>query len=214
MRYVTNASLAVNSEYTGSTVALENNTLTKKRVPSERELLIFPDTKLPLEAFLAQTSFELTAEILKQRGMRNAFEKTIRFPGHYRAIKSLQELGFFAKEPIVIGQKEIIPFEVAYFLFEKNIPEAKEDFLILYIRFEKTEGCLALFLCRNTAEMVLTAMQRNHLCACGCHRASSCREKAPGRSVSTEEVIDFEILTTALQEMGLKIEVQRFEKNQ
>lgn len=44
--------------------------------------------------------------------LENTYEKTIRWPGHYDAIKTFKECGMLDKEPIEVDGKEVVPREV------------------------------------------------------------------------------------------------------
>lgn len=100
------------------------------------------------------------------KGVREMWEKTLRYPGHVEKIKLLQALGFFDEEPTEVDEANIIPKEVTARLFEKKLrkPEIR-DLVAILIRVIGTEDGQEIkysyrILDRYDAKRKVTAMAR------------------------------------------------------
>lgn len=194
-------------EYAGSVTVLEGGELVTKEVPTDCERISIAGFSEPFEAFLAQTAFGLTAKALQRCGVKNAFEKTLRFPGHYSVIKSLADLGFFSKDPVTLRNKEIVPFELTSLLFEKNLPESKEDFLVFLVVFEKagkTLGSVSSTV-RFDAINGLTAMQRSTSSVVAALAKMIADKNVLSGAYLPEEVIAYRPLLETLMRFGIPI---------
>ena len=62
------------------------------------------------------------------KGIRNMWEKTLRYPGHAEKIKMLEALGFFDEDPIDVRNTRLPPREVTIELLKKKLqrPEIKD----------------------------------------------------------------------------------------
>jgi len=62
------------------------------------------------------------------KGIRNMWEKTLRYPGHAEKIKMLEALGFFDEDPIDVRSTRLPPREVTIELLKKKLqrPEIKD----------------------------------------------------------------------------------------
>jgi len=55
------------------------------------------------------------------KGVKDMWEKTLRYPGHTEKIKLLKTLGFFSSETIEVGDMKVSPLKVAAKLLEKKL---------------------------------------------------------------------------------------------
>jgi len=54
-------------------------------------------------------------------GVKNLYEKTLRYPGHVEKVKLLRELGFFSEEPVRVLGSDVMPKMVSARIFEKSL---------------------------------------------------------------------------------------------
>jgi lysine 6-dehydrogenase len=54
-------------------------------------------------------------------GVKEMWEKTLRYPGHARSIRLLQSLGFFRRDPLRIGGSRVRPREVTARLLDRTL---------------------------------------------------------------------------------------------
>jgi len=71
------------------------------------------------------------------KGVRNMWEKTLRYPGHVEKIKVLRSLGFFSETPVAVGDDRVVPRDLATVLLGQRlgVPGVK-DFLALSVAVE------------------------------------------------------------------------------
>ena len=89
------------------------------------------------EAFYTRMPFGPTARALREAGVKNAFSKTLRLKGHHQVLMALKELGLLSENGLWIGANRIVPLEVTERLFDQNIPEAENDYMIFRVVFKK-----------------------------------------------------------------------------
>lgn len=68
------------------------------------------------------------------------FEKTLRYSGHLAMIRSLYDLGFFAKDKLKIGKAEVSPREMTAQLFSKAFAGEEPDVTILRVEAHEARG--------------------------------------------------------------------------
>lgn len=54
-------------------------------------------------------------------GVKNLYEKTLRYPGHVEKVKMLRELGFFSEESVRVLGNDVLPKLVTARIFEKSL---------------------------------------------------------------------------------------------
>jgi len=194
-------------EYTGTVEVLEDGKLVTKKVPCEQEDIFVNGSLGALEAFLAQTSFGLTAKILQELGVKNAFEKTVRFPGHYTVVKALQELGFLSQDSFRVNDTAVIPLDFTTELINQNLPDAADDFLFLKIFFEKSgKGMLqAEMMLYNDTNTGFSAMQRSTASVVAIVANMLAEKKLPAGAYLPEQEIDYKDVLNELWRMGFPI---------
>lgn len=117
--------------YTKQAVAVENGELVELPPLSGLEKITFPDPVGSCEAVI--TDAHSTAYILKDK-VKNLYEKTVRYPGHWDKMNVLRELGFLDDNPIAVSEITTTPRAVAEkILAPKMIGASKEDITVLRV---------------------------------------------------------------------------------
>jgi len=98
--------------------------LAKVEAMSGLEMIRFPMVG-KLEAFYTDGLRTLLHTV---KGVKNMWEKTLRYRRHIEKIKLLKSLGFFDEKPIEIGNLSVSPRELTAKLFEKKLkkPEVRD----------------------------------------------------------------------------------------
>lgn len=73
---------------------------------------------------------------MKEKGVKRLYECTLRYPGHYQAIRQLKELGFFDKEEVELNGVKVSPRDVAEAVLNKKMKKIKgvRDFTYLLVK--------------------------------------------------------------------------------
>lgn len=124
-------------EYVGKTAILDDGEIKEVEALGGYELVGVADNETDYEAFFTRMPFGPTAKALKEAGIKNAFSKTLRLKGHHQVLMALKELGLFSENGLWIGANRIVPLEVTERLFDQNIPEAENDYMIFRVVFKK-----------------------------------------------------------------------------
>lgn len=146
-------------EYVGAVTIVENGKLKQIPLPGGFEELNWPFHGT--EAFFTDVGTSITAEIILSEGkIKNFWEKTIRWSGHYKLLRQLEFLGFFKKNKIEISKTRVSPFDISKLCFE-SLPKAKKDILALLVIFEKCskEVAKVYMIVNYDPTTELTAMQ-------------------------------------------------------
>lgn len=100
------------------------------------------------------------------KGVRNMWEKTLRYPGHVEKIKVLRSLGFFSETPVSVGDVRVVPLDLASVLLEQKLsmPVVK-DILAMSVAVDgsangKLTRYLFRLLDRYDEKQQITAMAR------------------------------------------------------
>ena len=108
---------------------------------TEVEPVGFPPDFPDMECFFTDGLSSLLQTMSgKIRG--DLYEKTVRHRGHARGFKTLQECGFFSKEPILVGDRRVIPRQVSETLLEErmNLGEDEDVTLLRILVSGKKSG--------------------------------------------------------------------------
>lgn len=117
--------------YTKPAVAVKNGELVELPPLSGLEKITFPDPVGDCEAVI--TDAHSTAYILKDK-VKNLYEKTVRYPGHWDKMNVLGELGFLDDKPTTVGEITITPRAFAEkILAPKMIGASDEDITVLRV---------------------------------------------------------------------------------
>ncbi len=124
-------------EYTRPARYVEHGEVVVRPALSDPELVAF-DAVGTLEAF---NTDGLRSLLFTMAHIPNMKEKTLRYPGHIRLIQALQASGFFAEEPIRVGEAEVSPRAfTSEILFDVWRLEPDEDeFTVMRVTVAGTE---------------------------------------------------------------------------
>jgi lysine 6-dehydrogenase len=117
--------------YTKPAVAIENGEIVKLPAMSGKETLTFPDPVGECEAVI--TDAHSVAYTLKNK-VKNLYEKTVRYPGHWEKMNVLSELGFFDKEPMEFEGIKTTPLAFTEkILAPKLVGQSNEDITVVRV---------------------------------------------------------------------------------
>ena len=117
--------------YTKPAIAIEDGKLVELPPLTGLETLTFPDPVGVCESVI--TDAHSTAFTLKGK-VKNLYEKTVRYPGHWEKMNVLGELGFLDNEPIEFNGSTTTPRKFAeQILPPKMVGESNEDITVLRV---------------------------------------------------------------------------------
>jgi len=111
-------------EYTRKAKIVENSEVVEVEALTGLEEVEFPGVG-KLEGFYTDGLRTLLHTV---KGVKNMWEKTLRYPGHVEKIKLLKTLGFFDEHPVEVENTRLPPRKVTIKLLEKKLrrPEIKD----------------------------------------------------------------------------------------
>jgi len=111
-------------EYSRKAKIVKNGKVVEVEALTGLEEVKFPGVG-KLEAFYTDGLRTLLHTV---KGVKNMWEKTLRYPGHAEKIKTLEALGFFDEDPIDVRNTRLPPREVTIELLKKKLrrPEIKD----------------------------------------------------------------------------------------
>ena len=120
-------------EYTRPARLVEDGKIVVREALSEVESIDLPGVGT-LEAFNTDGLRSL-ADTMDVPSMK---EKTLRYPGHVQIMRAFRDAGFFSKEPITVGDREIRPLDLTSQLVipEWSYTEGEEDLTVMRIIVE------------------------------------------------------------------------------
>lgn len=153
------------NEYYGSAYFLREGRITEVPCFSDIEELEFPPPIGILEA--AVTSGGLSTAPWTFEGKLDRLEnKTLRYPGHWEWFKAYSQLGLLEREPVRVGDAEVVPREFFHALLEPKItnPDVR-DIAVMRIRSVGEKGggraeAVIELIDRYDEETGFSAMQR------------------------------------------------------
>ena len=117
--------------YTKPATAIEDGKLVELPPLSRLEKTTFPDPVGDCETVI--TDAHSTTFVLKDK-VRNLYEKTVRYPGHWGKMKILNELGFLDNSPITVDGITTTPRTFAKkILASKMIGDSIEDITVMRV---------------------------------------------------------------------------------
>lgn len=124
-------------EYMRPARYMENGNITVRPAMSDTEYVHFERIGT-LEAF---STDGLRSLIHTMRHIPVMKEKTLRYPGHIHLIKALKAAGFFSRDPVMMNEGEIVPFDfTSRILFDAWKPgEDEPEFTVMRIVLRGTE---------------------------------------------------------------------------
>lgn len=125
------------NEYTEKSIVLDHGKIIEKESMTEIEPISFLSPFEKMEAFLTSGGCSTMPYVYKDK-IDFLDYKTIRYPGHCESFKILLSIGLGDENPIIIGNKKIIPREVFSALLLKSLPQNGDDVVLLKIISEGT----------------------------------------------------------------------------
>ncbi len=149
-------------EYTRTATIVEDGRVCEVEALTGLETVEFPGVGV-LEGFYTDGLRTLLHTV---KGVRNMWEKTLRYPGHAEKVKVLKALGFFDEHPRNVGGVNVAPRKLAAKLFDEKLRRpGMRDILALKVEVngtrerEKTRF-ISLVLDRYDEKQGITAMAR------------------------------------------------------
>ena len=125
-------------EYTDGARVYRGGRLVKVAPFSTVEEVSFPKPVGRLEAFCTDG---LATLLYTMKGMRTLDEKTLRWPGHVDKMNLLLETGFFSKDTVQVGGKEISPLELSWIILGRKLSEGdREDMTVMRVIAKGRKG--------------------------------------------------------------------------
>lgn len=111
-------------EYTSNAKIVENGEIIEVEALSGLETVDFPGIG-KLEAFYTDG---LRTLLYTLRGVKEMWEKTLRYPGHAEKVRLLKELGFFSSEEVDVNGVSLQPKKLTAKLLERKLckPDVKD----------------------------------------------------------------------------------------
>ena len=124
-------------EYTRPARLVENFETVTRPALTEPEFIHFENIGT-LESF----NSDGLRSILKTMKIKNMKEKTLRYPGHRKAMEQLRDMGFFSEEEISVKGKTIRPIDVAaaIMLPQWKYKTGEEEFTVMRVTVEGNEN--------------------------------------------------------------------------
>ena len=111
--------------YERKTIILERGRIEEVRALSGIESIEFPPPFSEMECFYTDGLSSLI-HTMQGRIKGSLAEKTVRYPGHARAVKSLKAWGLFSREPLRVGRNEVVPREFLRTILDEKWKLGKE----------------------------------------------------------------------------------------
>ncbi len=159
------------NEYDGEAVFLRDGQLVHVPCFTELEEIDIPPLGR-LEAFV--TAGGASTAVRTYAGRLQVYQnKTLRYPGHCTQFKAFRDLGLFSREPVTVGDCQVVPRELYHTLLEPQItaPDIRDVCVIRVKALGRKAGCetevVVDFIDYFDEETGFTAMER----ATGWHAA-------------------------------------------
>jgi len=122
------------NEYDGDCLYIRNGKTVRVPTFEELEIVEFPEPIGKLEAFTTAGGLTTAARTYAGK-LKTLQNKTLRYPGNFVQLKTIQQLGLLGLEPIQVQGQAVIPRQVLHALWEPQIrAEAEiEDLIIIRV---------------------------------------------------------------------------------
>ncbi|HND69098.1 MAG TPA: saccharopine dehydrogenase C-terminal domain-containing protein, partial [Candidatus Obscuribacter sp.] len=120
------------NEYYENCTVIRDGRLVQVPSLSEVEEIEFPKPFGVMEAFNTAGGTSTLPQTYLSK-VQHLDYKTIRYPGHMKAMLTLKELGLMDKEPIKVGGKNIVPRQVLHSLLSAKLPANEPDVVLLRV---------------------------------------------------------------------------------
>lgn len=122
------------NEYVEPPVALRDGKVVIGEPLGELETVEFDPPVGTLEAFNTSGGTSTLPETFSTR-VRTLNYKTLRYPGHARAMRWLNSLGLFSSDPVEIGGTRIVPRELTAQRIAAHVPLCERDRTVVRVEF-------------------------------------------------------------------------------
>jgi lysine 6-dehydrogenase len=121
------------NEYYGECVFIRDGKTTLVPALEELETVEFPPPVGTLEAFTTAGGITSAARTFAGK-LRTLQNKTMRYPGHFAALKLIQQLGLLSDVPVKVNGQEVRPRSVLHALWEPQIRARPDERDLALIR--------------------------------------------------------------------------------
>ena len=202
------------NEYYGDCLFIRDSRLTGVPALTELEIVDFPEPIGRLEAFTTSGGLTSAARAFAGR-LRTLQNKTLRYPGNFSQLKTLEQLGLFELDPVDVDGKPVIPRHLLHTLWDPQIraDEDTRDFILIRILATGRKGgqdteCWVELVHRYDEQLGLTAMEQ----ATGWHAAIMTEAIAAGRVplgvVPVEEALTGTAFVEEAERRGFDIKME------
>lgn len=201
------------NEYFGKALVLRGGEVKQVDTFDELEEVSFGPPLGTLQAFT--TSGGTSTCPYTYRGKLETYEyKTLRYPGHYEALRTFKDLGFLEQEPLDFRGAKVTPREMFHKVMERawTFPE-ELDLLVLQVNVEGEKNGQPT---RWTAEIIdrqdektgFSAMERTTAFAAAIVTSMQAKKQTPAGAKPLEVAVDPEIFVTELKKRGIPFELR------
>lgn len=211
---VTFALDGLTNQYFGKALVLRNGKVQEVDTFTELESITFPAPVGVLEAFT--TSGGTSTCPYTYEGQIETYEyKTLRYPGHYDALKLLRDLGFLDQTAIDVDGVKVTPRAVFHKVMEKTWTFPDEpDLLILRVVVDgekngKPAGYIAELVDRPDPATGFSAMERMTAFTAAIVTAMQARKEIGPGAQPLELAVDPGTVIAGLERRGLPLKITR-----
>lgn len=198
------------NEYVEPPVALRDGRIVVGEPLGEVEDVIFDRPLGQLEAFNTSGGTSTLPTTYAKR-VKNLDYKTLRYPGHAKAMQWLLHLGLFSSEPVVIDGHPVVPRRLTANRILAKVPLGMNDLTVVRVQFEGVEnGQRRLhqvdIIDRYDATNNLTSMMRTTAFPAAIILQMACDGRIAKRGVLPQEIaVDPEIFIPELKKRGIPV---------
>lgn len=127
------------NEYVEPPVSLQNGQSVVGEPLGDVESVEFDEPVGTLEAFNTSGGTSTLPQTYAKR-VRNLNYKTLRYPGHAKAMQWLLHLDMFSSDPIIVDGQTIIPRRVIADRLATRVPLGTHDLTVVRVQFDGTEN--------------------------------------------------------------------------
>lgn len=129
------------NEYTGMCMEIRNGEFVELPAFTGKEDLLLPEPLGRCEAFLTSGGSS-TGPLSFQGRLRQYSYKTIRYPGHFDAVRAMIDLGLLNLEPVQVNGEHVVPRELFHVLAARywHFPE-EPDLLVMRVIAQGCDEC-------------------------------------------------------------------------
>ena len=130
------------NEYDGDALYIRDGQTVRVPALEELEEVDFPPPLGRLEGFTSSGGLTTAARTFAGR-LRTLQNKTLRYPGHFALLKTIQQLGLLRLEPVTVDGQPVVPRHVLHALWEPQIradPTTRDVIIIRILATGRTNG--------------------------------------------------------------------------